>query len=436
MFGIFASADRKMRTQASHWLELADKVRHYRRDVITPAELGELDEQSGELRRLLRARAERMKLKLAVESLEEVLRRLGGTHYPKSSLVENVEFFLVAAIVILGFRTYFIQPFKIPTNSMWPSYYGMTADVLPLDEVAPGPIERTFRLLAFGARRHEVTAPRSGQVSAEFFESGSLAYTLKSGRKWFVLPATVKEYTFYVDGEPASLTVPLDFHDVDRAVWETYFGNQEGFLDYMQRQARNGQSLQRRVIELNPANGSSRRVVRVPLNRTVAAGEPLLRFDLLTGDQLFVDRMSYHFARPSVGQGFVFRTGQIDSPFMTNPTTGRPLDEYYIKRLVGLPGDTLAIQDYTLYRNGKPITGSPAFDKNARRADRFVGYRNEQALGVGQTMSVPADHFMVLGDNSANSQDSRYWGHVPAKSVIGKPFLIYFPFTKRWGPAR
>jgi len=425
-----------MRANARQWLELADKVYHYRRDRLSAVELQDLQTQTSALHRLVRTKAERMKIKLAVESLEEVLRRLGGTHYPKSSLVENVEFFLVAAIVILGFRTYFIQPFKIPTNSMWPSYYGMTAEVLPPDAPAPGPIERTFRLLAFGARRHEVTAPRSGQVSAEFFENGSLAYTLKPGRKWFVLPATVREYTFYVDGEPASLTVPIDFHDVDQAMWETYFGDKESFLDYMQAQARNGHALQRRVMEINQSNGANQRVVRVPLNRKVAAGESLLRFDLLTGDQLFVDRMSYHFVRPSVGQGFVFRTGQIKSRFMTNRDTGRQLDEYYIKRLVGLPGDTLAIRDLTLFRNGRPITGSPAFDKNARQADRFVGYRNEQALGVGQTMTVPADQFMVLGDNSANSQDSRYWGYVPAKSVIGKPFLIYYPFTKRLGPAR
>ena len=49
------------------------------------------------------------------------MRRTGGAIYPKTALIENVEFFLVAAIVILGIRTYFVQPFKIPTNSMWPT---------------------------------------------------------------------------------------------------------------------------------------------------------------------------------------------------------------------------------------------------------------------------------------------------------------------------
>jgi signal peptidase I len=41
-----------------------------------------------------------------------------------------------------------------------------------------------------------------------------------------------------------------------------------------------------------------------------------------------------------------------------------------------------------------------------------------------------------MGDNSGNSQDSRYWGFVPLKDAIGRPVVIYYPFTKRWGPAR
>ena len=78
---------------------------------------------------LIKERAGAEKLKLGIERLEDVLRKTGGAHYPKTALVENVEFFLVAAIVILGIRTYFVQPFKIPTNSMWPTYNGMTSEV-------------------------------------------------------------------------------------------------------------------------------------------------------------------------------------------------------------------------------------------------------------------------------------------------------------------
>ena len=107
-----------MRENAENWLRLADKVYHYQRDQLTPAQATELLQKSADLRLKLKQRADASKLKLGIEVLEGVLRPLGGTFYPKSAMVENVEFFLVAVIIVLGIRTYFLQPFKIPTNSM------------------------------------------------------------------------------------------------------------------------------------------------------------------------------------------------------------------------------------------------------------------------------------------------------------------------------
>jgi signal peptidase I len=57
-------------------------------------------------------------------------------------------------------------------------------------------------------------------------------------------------------------------------------------------------------------------------------------------------------------------------------------------------------------------------------------------LEAGETLTVPENDFFALGDNSYNSADGRYWGFVPAKDAIGRPLFIYYPFTKRWGPAR
>jgi signal peptidase I len=169
--------------------------------------------------------------------------------------------------------------------------------------------------------------------------------------------------------------------------------------------------------------------------KTVRAGERVLSFDILTGDQLFVDRVSYHFVRPEAGDGFVFRTDNIDSPNMRDRATGRQLEQYYIKRLAGVPGDTLEIKEPVLYRNGRPIEGSKAFNRNATREGNYPGYEATGLLAEGQTFTVPPDSYVALGDNSANSQDSRYWGTVPAKDVVGRPLFIYYPFTKRWGPA-
>jgi len=432
MFGFFQSQDKKMRENAANWLELAEKIYHFRRDVLSSAQLGKLTQQIDSLREGIKLRLDAAKLKLRIEQAEGVMRETGGAVYPKNALVENVEFFVVAALVILGIRTYFAQPFKIPTNSMWPTYYGMTGENQSTKAEAPGKIEQVFRFLAFGAQRFEASAPCSGEVTAPFFNNGRMAYTIQPDRNWLIFPAQVKEYTFYVDGSPSSVRVPMDFGDFDRMVIETYFGSERNFAESWSRLARSGVTTES-LLKVDTNAGTIASVRRIPLGRTVKTGQALLRFDLLTGDQLFVDRMSYHFIQPKPGQGFVFRTGNI-------PGIGQ--DQYYIKRLIGIPGDVIEIKEPAVYRNGAPITGSDAFAANANRSGLYRGYFNADPrygakyLQVGEKLTVPMNGFFAMGDNSGNSQDGRYWGFVPLRDAVGRPLVIYYPFTARWGPAR
>lgn len=427
MFGPFASQHRKTRRLAHDWLELADKVFHYRRDLLSDAERGELADATGALRQLTRAKADAARLKLGIDELERVLRRVGGGHYPKSSLVENVEFFLVAAIVILGLRAFFIQPFKIPTNSMWPSYYGMTGEVFASPAEEPSPATQALRFALVGAKTRRLDAPADGEVLIPIGGNnrGAASYQEVAGRSWLVLPAKLREYAFFVGSRATTVRVPLDF-DMDWVLRDAFFPGETRSLAELAAEARD----QGRLVEgvINTTVGQ-RRVLFMRTGKTVRAGERMLSFDILTGDQLFVDRMSYHFVRPAVGDGFVFRTGNIPDLARSGG------DQYYIKRLVGLPGDELRIDRPTLLRNGAPITGAEAFAKNASGEDRFVGYRPEGAFRDGATVKVGPKEYMALGDNSANSYDGRYWGGVPAGDVVGRPLFIYYPITRRWGPA-
>ncbi len=426
----FFSNEEKMRANAANWIELADKVWHFRRDLLNEKESNELLGRTSELRAQLKARADAAKLKLSIESLEGVLRRTGGAMYPKTSLVENVEFFLVAAIVILGIRTYFVQPFKIPTNSMWPTYNGMTPEVYQTPEEEPGALATAGRLLAFGAWPHRVDAPASGEVLIPIGQGGRgyVAWDSAPGRSWLIFPTTLREYTLFVGDTPVKIKVPLDF-DFDWAIYDAFFRNGP---DDFYRQRKLGDILQRAWqagnFEVRVINGERVRCVKT--GKRVNAGERMFSFDEMTGDQLFVDRVSYHFMPPKVGSGFVFRTGGI--PYIAN----RAGDQYYIKRLVGVPGDTLQIEGTTLVRNGEPIEGSEAFKANAEQQGRYPGYQASGLLAPGETVSVGPNEFFALGDNSPNSEDGRVWGFVPEKDVIGRPLMIYYPFTRRWGPSK
>ena len=428
MFGIFSSQHQKTRRLAADWLELSDKVFNYRRDVLPSADLAALNNAAAQVRQALREKADTAKLKLGIDGLESALRRTGGSHYPKSSLVENVEFFLVAAIVILGLRAFYVQPFKIPTNSMWPSYYGMTGQVYATPAEEPGALGRVAGFLTEGAKARRIDAPDTGEILLPIGNGngrGVIAHSEVSGRSWLVFPAKLREYPLFVGQRPVTVKVPLDF-DMDWVLRDAFFPEDKRPLGEIVRSKMGTDAIV--TGELDTSRGRVT-VQFLRTGKTVKTGERLLSFDILTGDQLFVDRASYHFVRPKVGDGFVFRTGNI-------PQLARQGgDQYYIKRLVGVPGDTLRIEDSTLFRNGEPITGAPAFDKNARQAERYVGYRQEGAFRDGAEVTIGEHEYMALGDNSANSLDGRYWGTVPGKDVVGRPLFIYYPFTTRWGPA-
>ena len=220
-------AEGKARAHAENWLELADKVWAFRRDVLPEREAAELRTRTEELRQRYKDRATAGELTQSMDGLERVLKRTGGAIYPKTALVENVEFFLVAAIVIIGVRTYFLQPFKIPTNSMWPSYYGMTPDVYHRPEDVPGVLSRAARFVLFGARHQEVIAPESGTITVPVGIArvsdggGKLLYGTVPAKSWLVFPTTNREYVIYVNETPVKLQVPQDF-DFDWAFQEAF----------------------------------------------------------------------------------------------------------------------------------------------------------------------------------------------------------------------
>ena len=127
---------------------------------------------------------------------------------------------------------------------------------------------------------------------------------------------------------------------------------------------------------------------------------------LLEGDRILVSKFVYRFREPTPGEIIVFR-------FPEDPK--RP----FIKRLVAVGGDRVEIRDGHVVVNGQP-SSSAAFQ------ERF--YYNQGPYGQAhQAIEVPAGCYFVLGDNSASSHDSRFWGFVPKRFLIGKALCIFWP---------
>jgi len=144
---------------------------------------------------------------------------------------------------------------------------------------------------------------------------------------------------------------------------------------------------------------------------------------------------------PKRGEVFVFRTTGI-----RRIEAGIPEgmgSQHYIKRLAGVPGDTLRIAEPQLFTNGA-LAKEKGFVRVMSLKDGYEGYSNPISILVSrygaqyltspsETFTVPPHAYFALGDNSFHSSDSRFWGIVPEQNVTGKAFIAFWPFTSHWG---
>ena len=158
--------------------------------------------------------------------------------------------------------------------------------------------------------------------------------------------------------------------------------------------------------------------------------------NLLIGDHLLVNKFVFAPALTSLERTLLpidpIRRGDIIVfKYPEDPTRD------FIKRVIGLPGDTIEMHNKKVYVNGKPLDEPYA---------HFIYPPDEGASGAPDTetadllrefapMTVPADNYFMMGDNRDNSQDSRYWGFMPRDYVKGKALFVYFSFGEGGGLA-
>lgn len=425
MFSFFKTPLASLVCRSKELLRLSAKVKAYRRDVMSEEALASLEASETKLSTLLEKPSYTPLLE-AYKALDTILKGCGGKVYPVSFVAENVEMLFVAAIIALGVRTFFFQPFKIPTNSMYPTYAGFLPKVYSVDEAKPNTLQRFVRKLSLGATYYDIQAPEAGPLSIALFSANERArfqswayYKLVKGRKYFgLVPELQREYCLFVGDRPLYIRTPEDFC-LDAVLLEAYFPENKSFQD---------------VLKSRPLSYSNKTVpTKLDTHLHVSTGQSCLSFEIQSGDMLFVNRMAYHFKSPKVGDPIVFKTGSLEA---MHALLGFKEDKYYIKRLVGLEGDRLQIKPPLLYRNYKPIEGASAFESNAKQLAPYEGYQDYGAFRHGATQTVPQGSIYAMGDNSSHSFDSRYWGPVPKKELIGKASFVFYPFTTRWGRAR
>jgi signal peptidase I len=422
-----ANHQKKQQKLGKETLALAIKIFNYQRDLLTDQQITEFENKIMVLKNALEIKpADVGMIAQAVDALEPTLKKHGGSFYPKNFLFENVEMLLVAAILVIGIRTFFFQPFVIPTNSMFPSFNGMTYEIYEGGDQPMLPV-RAFNYLVRGLARKQVVAPESGRLKIPFqfqstFDSSGYSINIPNkrvrGLSRIMLPTQKDEFQLKVNETLINVTVPAEFR-FQKVLMDIFF-KENSLSEIIAMQYGN----------IGRVLGNERSgIVWVEVPVDYKKGDVMLNFDIVSGDALFVDRISYHFILPKVGDPIVFKTSNV-------PGLQDDQEKYYIKRLVGKEGDVLKIQEPVLYRNGQPIDGRPVFEKNNIAEGKYSGYREEGRFVKGAEVTVPEKSYYAMGDNSADSRDSRYWGEVPDKEVLGRALFIYYPFSSHWGLAK
>ena len=336
---------------------------------------------------------------LAARDGEKCAEFLGELDPPRSfqGCREWLDILVVSISVAMAFRAYFYEPFNIPTGSMQPTLYGNHSETLAPDKAGvwdTTPL-KWGKWLMTGKMYECFTAPFSGILAFQPTNTGH--YDMR------VVDAMGKA--------SASMLVPTDvLHP-----FETGDGPYR----------RQGYAL---------PNGLR------PGDR-VQAGQLLWSGLVVTGDFLFVNRWLWNFRHPRRGDVMIFSTTGIN---------GLQQGTHYIKRMTGTPGETLTIKGGHLLADGKQpmeplrIRQIQNREKWHEKAYPYAGYRpngdarynvpGRTIFADGDEVKLGPDEYYACGDNSPSSYDSRYWGPVPAKNLVGIAGGVFWPFfSHRWG---
>jgi signal peptidase I len=144
--------------------------------------------------------------------------------------------------------------------------------------------------------------------------------------------------------------------------------------------------------------------------------EPTLQI----GDRIVVNKLSYHLHGVDRGDIVVFSTPP------TEDCAGQPVSDL-VKRVIGLPGETISLADGRVYINGHVLT-EPYLPSDARN-DTYPGPSNA-AYSLNHAYRIPAGEVFMMGDNRSQSCDSRYWGTVRESTIVGKVDMRIWPLSR------
>ncbi|MEO5802142.1 MAG: signal peptidase I [Verrucomicrobiota bacterium] len=376
--------------EATEMCNHVHKLLNAQRDLLSPQATAALDTAQRETQKAIDDHSDNETLRKRIDELEAAANKWLKP-FPHSEWRENVEVFLVAIAVAMAIRTFFLQPFKIPTGSMQPTLYGVEYE--PVENL-PNRFGRIWDTCIRGTSYHFLTAEDDGELIRVDPPEHFLRFINK------------------------------------QTVWVKYNGRDQ---------------LTAHPVWFTPDEDPNQQLKYQSLaglipGRIFKKGDYILKIKEIAGDHLFVDRVTYNFRAPDRGEIIVFKTRGIQ---------GLNQDQFYIKRLVALGGEKVSLgDDQHLRINDVRLDAATPHFENVYTFDpipsknHYFGHVNETVAqkvrhsGLAPyfpnettVYEIPRNHYMVMGDNTLNSFDSRGWGDFSRENVIGKSFFVYWPIA-------
>lgn len=407
----------KWKNEALHLVKGARKFVHYKRDLLKEDRVAEIESRRSDLLAAIKA-GDRDKVTEASKQVRAVCENALPHEKPVSWLEENVEVMFVAIVIALGLRAYYLQPFRIPTGSMQPTLNGIVGKPTPEAEWPSFP-KRMIEKVLRGRTYVKIVTTKDERIAADArgkMMIGDSQFMHFFSRSEIVFADSKINLVSRLLGT-APLRLPAPINPMMEIGLKTALGKAQ-------------------------MNGGV-----IPANTVICEGT------IDTGDLVLVDKFSYHFRKPKRGEVFVFDTIGIRG--IHERSGEQAAGSHYIKRLCGVPGDTLSVQTPNLLIDGK-IAQEPGIQRVIRGEGEYSinsgGYvladpREAMGRGVSQYLAKPSDtlelagkarpgmrEYAALGDNTGNSLDSRYWGPVKEFNLVGPALFSLWPITTgHWG---
>ncbi len=401
----------RWKKEAIHLYKGAKKFLHYKRDLLEPDRIDEIESRRADLLATVKA-GDREKTREASGQLRATCEGALPKAEAQGWFEENVEVIFVDIVIALGLRAYILQPFRIPTGSMQPTLNGIIATPLP-KAMWPSLPTRVVEGVLRGRSYVRVVNDRDRQVAVRPHPADptKMQADIRNYQFWHFFSRSA---IFFTDGSKLRLPAPQS---------------------------------QVSLIGLTKAWQTARENHNV-----LPAGTVVCEGTVDAGDLVLVDKISYHFRRPNRGEVFVFDTRGIwgihhQHGDMADQSAGT----HYIKRLCGVAGDSLSIKRPNLYVDGR-IAKESGIQRVAQHKGPYslnpgyqlaspANYKGTPYLDkLGKTLNLRADappgmrEYAALGDNTGNSLDSRYWGQVKEYNLVGPALFVLWPATQgHWG---